>query len=766
MIYTSGTTGVPKGVAVTHVGIADLVATYVARLGVGAESRFLQVSPLSFDASVGNIWATLLTGATAVVPTDDQVLSAVALTDLVVEQRVSHLPVTPSALSVLSPAEIGGDVTLLIGGEACSAELVDRWAEDHPMVIGYGATETTVSCAMTSPLQPKRTPITAGSPNLNATPGTDTESRVSTIGGPDHGSALFVLDARLRRVPVGVVGELYVGGRGVAQGYWGRVGLTAARFVADPFGGSGGRLYRTGDLVRWTRAGELEFLGRVDDQVKIRGFRIELGEVEAALCEHPLVSQAAVVVREDRPGDKRLIGYVVSELDGDVPDAELVQQWEQVTDDVYASVASAGRSERVTQLGDDFTGWSSSYRGDPIPLEHMREWQWSTIQRIRGLGPGKILEIGVGSGLLFAHLAPDCEEYWATDLSSVLIEDMKTKISSLRPKWADRVKLLVRSADDIEGIPAGHFDTIIINSVIQHFPSPSYLHRVIGSLTTLLRPAGALFIGDVRNFALLETFHANVQIVRNVDSDSTDLRSRVRRSVAAEQQLLVAPEFFDGLVDDYSDIGAVDIQLKRGYSLNELNRYRYDVVLYKKTADTIDRPCPPSATYTSPEMLESALRSCGIDGLRINSIPHAGLIAEVAAVARMNAGGALPAEALDAIAEMVLEPLCDQSERPYVPEDLYRLADDNGYVASVTWSADVGCMDVVFVESSVAADRAVTGTFTRQPSSAKVSAYANSPQIALLPDSVRRFVAGRVPEFMVPALVMVVDELPLTVNGK
>ena len=303
IIYTSGTTGLPKGVAITHRNVTQLMASLDINLPRAAV--WAQCHSYAFDASVEQIWGALLHGGRLVVVPESVAGSPEDFHNLLVTEQVSVLTQTPSAVAVLSPGGLES-AALLLGGESCPVEVVDRWAPGRVMINVYGPTETTVCASRSAPLR--------------------AASGVPPIGSPVSEAALFVLDGWLRPVPAGVVGELYVAGAGVGCGYWRRAGLTASRFVACPFGQSGARMYRTGDLVRWRPDGQLQYVGRADEQVKIRGYRIELGEVQAALTELDGVQQAAVIAREDHPGDKRLVGYITGTADPAQIPAQLAQR--------------------------------------------------------------------------------------------------------------------------------------------------------------------------------------------------------------------------------------------------------------------------------------------------------------------------------------------------------------------------------------------------------------------------------------------------------
>ncbi|HTY26725.1 MAG TPA: amino acid adenylation domain-containing protein, partial [Mycobacterium sp.] len=303
LIYTSGTTGTPKGVAVTHHNLTHLVESTPAALP--AEQVWTQCHSYAFDFSVWEIWAALLGGGRLVIVPEDLTGSPADVHDLLVREHVTVLTQTPTAATALNPDGLES-VAVLFGGEACPAEVVDRWAPGRVVINAYGPTEITVYASMSAPLTP--------------------DSGAAPIGAPVTTAAVFVLDAWLRPVPPGVVGELYVAGRGTTLGYLGRPALTGSRFIACPFGGPGSRMYRTGDLVYWRPDGQLHYLGRADEQVKIRGYRIELGEIQTALAALEGVDQAVVTARDDHPGTTRLVGYITGTADPTAARNQLAQR--------------------------------------------------------------------------------------------------------------------------------------------------------------------------------------------------------------------------------------------------------------------------------------------------------------------------------------------------------------------------------------------------------------------------------------------------------
>jgi amino acid adenylation domain-containing protein len=293
VIYTSGSTGTPKGVLIQHFSIANLARAQADAFHLSAHERVLQFASFSFDASVSELFKTLCTGGTLCLAPIHSLLPGIELLNLLEGQQITAVTLPPSALKALPAGALPRLQRLIVAGEACRGEEFERWDGEHRRIFNaYGPTEATV-CASVYEYQggEERPPI----------------------GRPISNTQLYVLDEQMQAVPIGATGQLYVGGVGVARGYWKRPELTAERFIPDPYAGkAGARMYRTGDLGRWLASGQLEYVGREDEQVKVRGHRIEPGEIEAVLREHADIRDAVVTMKEDAAGEKRLIAYVVA----------------------------------------------------------------------------------------------------------------------------------------------------------------------------------------------------------------------------------------------------------------------------------------------------------------------------------------------------------------------------------------------------------------------------------------------------------------------
>ncbi|MEV7319542.1 non-ribosomal peptide synthase/polyketide synthase [Streptomyces sp. NPDC093970] len=760
VIYTSGSTGRPKGVVLSHAGVAGLVATQRERFGIGPHSRILQFASPSFDVAFWDLCLGLLSGGRLVVVPADRRVPGAPLADYANDHGITFMILPPALLAAMpEDVRLPARATLLAGTERVSPELVGRYARGRMMFNAYGPTEATTNS-------------TLGLCDPDTPAGT-----VVPIGVPDPGTRAYVLDDLLRPVPAGVVGELYLGGAGLARGYLGRPALTAERFVADPFGAPGERLYRTGDLVRWKADGRLEFHGRADSQVKIRGFRVEPGEIESVLRAHPAVDQAAVVVREDRPGDRRLAAYVVPSLDAAAEPDEAVADWKDLHELLYSAAGSDGFEE-------NFAGWNSMYDGLPLPLPDLREWREATVGRIRELRPRRVLEIGVGSGLLLSRIAPDCDGYVGTDLSEEAVRTLRAQVDAV-PGLAGRVTLLARPAHELTGLPEGSFDTIVVNSVVQYFPSADYLTGVLRSAARLLAPGGALFVGDVRNLRLLRTLSAAVETGRARTDDKDALRAAVDRAVAWEGELLLDPDYFAAL-----DGFTADVRIKRGTHHNELTRYRYDVVLRPDTeagsgagtgsgaeagsgaghedpAGAVPEdptgtagearagaPDPagsvaeiPWSALGTPEALAERLRAPGHPArLRVTGIPNARLAPDLAALGTLDDSSRSGGPGVD-------------------PETLYETAARHGRRAALTWTADAedGSLDAVFAPD----DGTPLGPLYRP---ARHHPHANRPapfrSVTALMARLRAHTAEFLPDYMVPAALVPLERLPVTPSGK
>ena len=732
VIFTSGSTGTPKGVSVSHAGLLGVAALHEV-IGLGADTRLLMVAAPTFDVSVGELLVAVGARAALVVAPSDG-YAGEALTRLLENQQVTAATLTPTVLSTLDRSRLGKIDTLITTGEACPTELASAWAAGRRMLNAYGPTETTIWATCSAPLS-------AG--------------QAAGIGAPIPGVAALVLDDRLNPAPVGVVGELYLAGPALAHGYVGRPELTADRFTANPYGGAGARMYRTGDRVRWTRTGVLDYLGRADTQIKLRGQRIELGEIENTLLACPEITQAIATVHHGKTGDHLVTYVTLDHTTTAETDAETVEHWQHVYDEVY------GAEESAPAFGMDFRGWNSSFTEEPIPLEEMEEWRSATVARIMALEPRRVLEIGVGSGLLLSQIAPQCEHYVATDMSPVAVDKLAHSLEQLQFPWRDRVELVAQPAHITEGLPQGYFDTIIINSVVQYFPSASYLSDLIDSAMDLLAPAGALFVGDVRNHSLQGAFQTAVALARTDASDDDEIRRRVQLAMVSEPELLLAPEFFTSWSAEHRAVAGLHIEVKRGWADNELTRYRYDVLVYKTPAPARSLATAPIWTWTQCaglRGLQDQLASEQPAVVRITEIPRAGLVTDINIEDALAAGLAVDEALAQAIAATP-----DTAK----PEQLHQLGEASGYHVAVTWGSRPGTLDAVFIALTDAAHAAALTDLYVSPAGAHLrSTHANQPQTNTKISAVRQRLTERLPEYMVPSQIVVLEEFPLTSSGK
>ncbi|WP_366925011.1 amino acid adenylation domain-containing protein [Anabaena sp. AL09] len=750
VIYTSGSTGKPKGVMVEHKGLCNLAQAQIQAFGLHSDSRILQFASLSFDACISEILMSLGSGGTLYLGSKDSLMPGTPLIERLRDYAITHITLPPSALAVLPMVELTTLETIIVAGEACSVELIKQWSAGRNFFNAYGPTEGSV-CATVAK-------CTSFDPKV-------------TIGRPIANVQVYILDSQLQPVPIGVPGELHIAGVGVARGYLNRPELTQEKFISNPFGLS--KLYRTGDLGRYLADGTIEYLGRIDNQVKIRGFRIELGEIEAVASQHPLVQESVVIAREDIPGDKRLVAYLVPALQGQVLPEQLAQwQGEYVSD--WQKLYEQSYSQQQTPTDDpsfNISGWNSSYTGKAIPDSEMREWVESTVSRILGGKPQRVLEIGCGSGLLLFRVAPYCQEYWGADYSSATIRNLERLCGEIQ--GLENVHLLHKTADNFEGIPQGAFDTVVVNSVVQYFPSVDYLLQVLEGAMTAIASQGKIFVGDVRSLPLLLPYHAAVQLAR-AESDRTveQWQQQVHQTVSAEEELLIDPRFFIALQQRFPQITWVEIQPKRGHAQNELTQFRYDVTLH--LSNNVEKRAVPWLNWQLNQLswtqLQDQLKLGQLEWLGIRDVPNQRL-----QQARQVLGWWENPPAASTVGEL-RQRLAEQPMVGINPEQIWQIGEELGYTVHLSWweSSQDGCFDVVFSRNSsmlVSDIQSYPSFWEHETITTKPwTDYTNNPLygklVQKLVPQVREFIQQKLPNYMIPQAFVLLNALPLTPNGK
>ena len=744
VIYTSGSTGQPKGTVLGHRGLVARVSHQRQTVPVYPSDRVLQHVSVAFDGAVNEwLWA-LCNGATLVLLGQG---SSWSPRDEALDTRGITITFMPPAMLAALDCRAPDLRLLVVAGDQTPPALVQRWAPGRRMLNLYGPTEASVYATMhwIDPTRPGAPPI----------------------GRPVDNVAVHVLSEALRPVPIGVPGELFLSGVGLARGYLGRPALTAERFIPDPFSGApGARMYRTGDLVRWSEDGALEFLGRIDHQVKLRGFRVELGEIEAALLSHPAVREAVVVARADRNEDKQLVAYVVPASEDEPEQSEHVEQWQTIYEETY------GESSADVDPTFNIKGWNSSYTGAPIPAGEMAEWVEATVRDLRALAPEHVLEIGVGSGLLLARVAPHCQSYFGTDYAGHVVDHLQRIAGTI---GLTNVKFEKRMADDFTGIPEGAFDLVVVNSVVQYFPSVDYLVRVLEGAVRCVKPGGVIYVGDVRDFTLLSAYHASVQLHGAADDvGRAELASRVAQRMLDEEELLIAPAFFQDLRAHLPRITRVETRLKRGHHHNELSRFRYQVLLHVGGAEpaAVEKGSAAArledwqrAGFTVAS-LGRWLAEAAPEWVGFSNVPNARLGDEARTLEWLSGThDQRVAELRRSLSSAA------SGGRGVDPEALWALGDELPYTVEISPSGgrDPLAMEVVLRRRG--AHVSIGSRSCEEPRSlAPPRTYGNNPLLGKMHrrnvPRLREHLTSRLPGYMIPSAYLTLDALPRTPNGK
>jgi amino acid adenylation domain-containing protein/non-ribosomal peptide synthase protein (TIGR01720 family) len=560
VIFTSGSTGKPKGVTISHEGAVNTIIAINEKFDVNKEDKVFALSELSFDLSVYDIFGLLAVGGAIVFPDQSKTKEPGHWHEAIKQHKVTIWNTVPQLMQLLvdyvndANQNINTLKAILMSGDWIPVKLPKqiKVLNRHTTVMSLGgATEGSIWS------------IWFEIKEVNAS----WSSIPYGLAMPNQ--KMYVLNEYEQHCPFGVKGEIYIGGVGVAMGYWNDDSRTNERFIMHE---NLGRLYKTGDQGKWNKSGYIEFEGRNDDQVKIRGYRVELGEIESALSQIAGIKQCCVITKERKSEsgtNKYLVGYYlldssyVSENDSDILDS-----WENLYDSEYE------KDIEEINIQTDFSGWNSFVTGRPIPLTEMLEWRGNIVESIRKLKPENILEIGVGSGLLMYPLIDKVTKYVGVDLSAAVINrhlkyfKNKNYNVALHHLRADQIDLLP---------PDEYYDTVIINSVCQYFPSIHYFEAVLKKAIHKLSKNGAVFLGDIRNYDLLKELIKEKLEFKNENFTKLD----IDRIVSKENELLISPSYFKNLIKKYPDI-KVSVIARTDCYTSELSKYRYDVIISKQ----------------------------------------------------------------------------------------------------------------------------------------------------------------------------------------
>lgn len=736
VIYTSGSTGVPKGVMIEHRSVYTFLCWCSKEFSSSRFNIVYASTSICFDLSVFEIFWPLSIGKSIRLIENGLHIGKYLHDDTgvlinTVPSIVHNLLRDETDLSNVSVINMAGEPVPLQVQQSLDADRID-------IRNLYGPTEDTTYSTVFR--------LRNGKPAL--------------IGKPISNTQIYILNRQNQACPIGITGEICIGGAGLARGYLNRPELTAEKFISDPFSIlSTSRLYKTGDLARYSNDGNIVYLGRIDHQVKVRGYRIELGEVESALMNSGWLEQAVVTASTDQENNQRLIGYcvpgwqVIKAKELELYEKQ-VESWKHIYDGEYASKKASINEEFDTAI------WKDSFTGNPIPEEQMGEWLQDIVEVILSEKCGNVLEIGCGTGLIYFQLAGKVQKYIGTDFSTASIDHINQVIRKGLRDYGSTV-LKVSAAHQVSLANDDKVDTIVINSVVQYFPGEQYMNEVINRCMSLLKEGGRVIIGDVRDNRLLDLFKMRLRMQQTAPSVSIQkFKGAVEQDVLKEEELCFNPAYFYKLQSVYPQISHVEIRWKNCAHENELTLYRYTVVIYVGTTAV---PVNPDwqewqGFYDSPSIIKQLEE--GAETVALQNVPNFRMWREqlIEKAVINNA-----ARTVGDLMELTIQ---EDNENAQI-KGMISLAEHKGYHVRFLLNEDPLKMDIVFV-------LAVSCGGIRRPSvkARPKTGYpdTNIPLLheiyASLQHDLKALLKECLPAYMIPSFLVFMQALPLTPNRK
>ncbi|EUC39879.1 hypothetical protein COCMIDRAFT_41693 [Bipolaris oryzae ATCC 44560] len=773
VMFTSGSTGQPKGVMVEHRGIVRLVRDNNLVQYLPDPPVMAHMANLAFDASTWEIYAPLLNGGTIVCIGPMAVLDPEVVLQIFRLHHVQSAFMTPTLMGSYAkqlPAIFTGIEMLCVGGEALEPHHIQSIENvfTGKLVNSYGPTENSAWSTLFLVTKKER--------SLNGVP----------IGRALSNSGAYVMDSKLTIVPLGIVGELVVTGDGVARGYT-DPSRDIDRFISITIGGQTVRAYRTGDFARWRPTdGELEYFGRMDGQVKIRGNRVELSEIEHVLHSHKSVSEAVVVVQQ-QGGEARLAAFVTANEStaiansqhGNSGESNHVDAWETKFESELYSPISVVQPESI---GRDFVSWTSMFDGTEIDKGEMNEWLDDTIHTILETHrPDHVLEIGSGTGMILFNLGDGLQSYVGLEPSQKAINFITESVKSM-PVLSSKVQMHKATAADV-----GHLETpiiaslVIVNSVVQYFPSVEYLFKTVQQLLKI-GTVRTIYFGDIRSYALHREFLVTRSLhIASGKATRADIQRMVTDMERVERELLVDPGFFTSLPDYFPDlIEHVEILPKKMRATNELSCYRYAAVVHVKETNQQTRDIRSLGDGEWIDFVERQLERQSLQELlrdlpasatiAVSNIPYSKTIIDRCVIDALGETEAKTFDHEDWLSEVHQRA---QSFASLSPIDLVELAREANCQVEISWNRQFsqrGGLDVIFHRYPQKEESRIMFRFPTDHSDRPLHSLGSKPLqhnfLQKIPQELLEIAEGHLPAYMVPQTITVLDAMPMNQNGK